>query len=121
MLPQAEGTRVVEHDVVKFEQFVFDVIPLANPGIFYLVERAEEFAPLKNRSGADSIATCTAAQIARARRWLQQCGVEVAERAPDGTPPAVEITARYAADLATLQQRLPPAVTRIDDHILLDC
>ena len=121
MLPQAAGTTVVEHDVVKFEQFVFDVIPLASPGVFYLVERAEEFAPLKNRSGADSIATCTAGQIALARRWLQRCGVAVAERASDGAPLAVEITARYAADPATLQQRLSPAVTRIDDHTLLDC
>ena len=122
LLPQAEVDAVVaEHEVVKFEQFVFDVIPLANRAIFYVVERAEEFAPLKNRSGADSIATCTAGQIARARRWLQRCGVDVAERARDGKPLALEITPRYAADLATLQRRLPAAVTRIDDHTLLDC
>lgn len=108
-------------DVVKFEQFVFDVIPNAEPSMFYVVDRAEEFAPLKNRSGADSIATCTAGQIARARCWLEQCGVAVAENAPDGTPLKIEITARYATDATTLQRRLPPAVTKIDNHTLLDC
>ena len=110
-----------EQDVVKFEQFVFDLIPQARGALFYAVDRAEEFAPLKNRTGADSIATCTAGQIARARRWLRHCGVAVAERARDGAPLAVEISPRYALDLPTLQQRLPAAVTRIDDHTLLDC
>lgn len=121
LLPQAApGAAAAELEVVKFEQFVFDVIPRAERALFYAVERAEEFAPLKNRRGADSIATCRAGQIARARRWLQRCGVEVAERARDGTPLAVEITARYAPDVTTLQQCLPAAVTRIDDHTLLD-
>ena len=120
LLPAAAAEQAVEHEVVKFEQFVFDTIPLAERSMFYAVERADEFAPLKNRTGDDSIETCTAGQIAKARRWLALCGVEVAECAPDGTPLAVEITPTYAPDLATLQQRLPPAVTRIDDHTLLD-
>ena len=121
LLPQAAGgTATEERGVVKFEQFVFEVIPRAQRAIFYAVDRAEEFAPLKNRAGADSIATCRAGQVARARRWLQHCGVQVAERARDGAPLAVEITPRYASDLPTLQQRLPAAVTRIDDHTLLD-
>ena len=121
--PQAApgAAEAVEQDVVKFEQFVFDLIPQAPGALFYAVDRAEEFAPLKNRTGADSIATCRAGQIARARRWLRQCGVQVAERARDGAPLALEITPRYAADRQTLQQRLPAAVTRMDDHTLLDC
>ena len=121
LFPERPDAGPQPREVVKFEQFVFDVIPLAEPSMFYAVDRGAEFAPLKNRSGPDSIDTCRAGQIALARRWLELCGVAVAEFAADGEPLRLEITPRYAAHLAALQHRLPPAVTRIDDHTLLDC
>ena len=116
---QATG-RVVTRDVVKFEQFVFDAIPLAERSLFFAVERAEEYAPLKNRSGDDSIDTCTAGQILKAVRWLRRCGVEVAAHGQDGAPLVVEISPLYAAGVSALQQRLGAAVTKITDHTLLD-
>jgi len=42
----------------KFEQFVFDAIPMADQAIFYETLREEEFAPLKNKEGEDSIDSC---------------------------------------------------------------
>ena len=52
--PVPGGTETGERDAAKMEKFVFDLIPLADRALFFEVERAEEFAPLKNREGADS-------------------------------------------------------------------
>lgn len=43
---------------IKFEQFIFDTIPLAKNTLFYETFRELEFAPLKNKTGEDSIETC---------------------------------------------------------------
>lgn len=63
------GGQPVERDAVKFETFVFDAMPLARCVAVQLVERDEEFAPLKNRDGVDSIRTAREALDRRARRW----------------------------------------------------
>jgi UDP-N-acetylglucosamine/UDP-N-acetylgalactosamine diphosphorylase len=41
------------------------------------VDRAEEFSPVKNVSGADSLETSHRDQIARAIHWLDQAGINV--------------------------------------------
>jgi UDP-N-acetylglucosamine/UDP-N-acetylgalactosamine diphosphorylase len=56
--PTPEGTEIVEREAIKMEMFVFDAIPAAGRALFFETERAEEFAPLKNREGVDSIETC---------------------------------------------------------------
>jgi UDP-N-acetylglucosamine/UDP-N-acetylgalactosamine diphosphorylase len=65
---------------VKFETFLFDALPCAGPGKTLVQEalREEEFAPLKNRTGADSADAVRHALDARARRWLHAAGCEVA-------------------------------------------
>ncbi len=60
----------------KFEQFVFDAIPLAAGSVFVETVRSEEFAPLKNKSGEDSIATCREMQSNHFKRWLVAAGFE---------------------------------------------
>ena len=88
---------------IKLERFVFDALAYATQPLVWTVERAEAFAPIKNRDGTDSPATSEALQIARAARWLAANGVQIPRRA-DGTPDCVlEIrpeTAACAADLA---------------------
>ena len=54
---------------VKFESFVIDAFPLADRAMVQLANRDDEFAPLKNRAGTDSIATSRAALATRAARW----------------------------------------------------
>ena len=46
-----------ETEVVKFETFVFDALPLASKAIVQLADRNLEFSPVKNREGNDSIKT----------------------------------------------------------------
>ena len=92
---------LVRRSALKFETFVFDALPLAGAGrcVVQEADRAEEFAPLKNRSGGDSVATARAALDARARRWLAAAGATAAPRG------AVEIAPGLALDSADLGAR----------------
>jgi len=64
-----EGPEPEIREGIKFEQFVFDALSQARKAVVQLCERAEEFAPVKNRDGNDSIATSRAAIRAQAARW----------------------------------------------------
>ena len=70
---------------VKLEQFVFDAISTCKSSIVYETDRAEEFGPIKNATGVDSVESSKALQTARAASWLEACGVSV-PRKPDGSP-----------------------------------
>ena len=74
------GTRIVPSapNAHKFELFMFDLFPLAPDMAVLNVERAAEFAPVKNRDGADSPATARALILDLHRGWAEQAGVAVA-------------------------------------------
>ena len=117
--PVPGGTEIVERDAVKMEMFVFDAIPLAGRALFFETERAEEFAPLKNREGPDSIATCRAGQVEQAARWLSSCGVDV-PRDEKGRPRhVIEISPLFAMDRAVLAARRGLLKDRINEDTLL--
>jgi len=61
---------------IKLEQFVFDAIPMAKNAIFYETIREEEFAPLKNKEGEDSIQTCKEGMSNLFKKWLKNSGIE---------------------------------------------
>jgi UDP-N-acetylglucosamine/UDP-N-acetylgalactosamine diphosphorylase len=109
---------VEEREAVKFESFIFDAVPLAVSPQFLQTSREEEFAPLKNAAGPDSIATCIAGMIEQHSRWLEACGVQVPR---EGGRPRhrVEISPLFAADPQTLQERLGNTVNKIDEDTLL--
>jgi UDP-N-acetylglucosamine/UDP-N-acetylgalactosamine diphosphorylase len=88
-------------NALKFELFVFDALPLADRWLVMEASRAEEFAPLKNATGADSPATVRAALIALHAEWLARAGARV-PRAADGTSlHPVEVSPLFALDEAT--------------------
>jgi len=62
----------------KFELFMFDLFPMAPDMAVLEVERAAEFAPVKNKTGegvADSPATARALITGLHRRWAEAAGV----------------------------------------------
>jgi UDP-N-acetylglucosamine/UDP-N-acetylgalactosamine diphosphorylase len=59
-----------EPNALKFERFIFDALPLAERWLAVEARREEEFAPLKNATGADSPETVRQAQLALHARWL---------------------------------------------------
>jgi UDP-N-acetylglucosamine/UDP-N-acetylgalactosamine diphosphorylase len=68
-------------NAVKFERFIFDLMPLARRVCLVEIDPADGFAPLKNPSGAaaDTLAHVQAALDAHARRLLHRAGVVVAD------------------------------------------
>jgi UDP-N-acetylglucosamine/UDP-N-acetylgalactosamine diphosphorylase len=101
-------------NVVKLEAFVFDAIPLAeNPLVLY-TPREEEFSPIKNAEGTDSVATARRDLLLRAARWLESCGCAV-PRDGDGLPDLpLEVSPAFALDTDDLRNRLatPPELKR---------
>lgn len=117
--PTADGAEIVERDAVKMELFVFDAIPAAGNALFFETERAEEFAPLKNREGVDSVETCLRGQVERAARWLTACGVEVPRDENGRSRHAIEISPLFALDREVLGARRGILKDRIDEDTLL--
>lgn len=75
---------------VKLETFVFDVLPLAKNPLLLEIDRGEEFSPVKNATGVDSLETSKRDQNRRACRWIELAGVKM-PRGTDGDP-AVTVT-----------------------------
>jgi UDP-N-acetylglucosamine/UDP-N-acetylgalactosamine diphosphorylase len=75
----------------KFEQFIFDVLPLAERTLVVETTR-EEFCPVKEPKGPDSPSAARAALTRRYARWLEAAGVPL-RRGSDGEPTeAVEVS-----------------------------
>jgi UDP-N-acetylglucosamine/UDP-N-acetylgalactosamine diphosphorylase len=93
-----------EPNAIKFERFIFDLLPQAENALVVEVERAEAFAPVKNAPGSasDTPASAQAAMVALHRSWLEAAGAKVA---PDSK---VEIHPAVALDAESLRQRIAP-------------
>ncbi len=96
----------------KFEQFIFDTLPLAATALVVEAERAIEFNPVKNQSGADSPETSRHAISRLNREWLRAAGAEVLEEA------RVEISPLVALDAGDLTGRVSPGQQIPDGAIL---
>ncbi len=109
------GHRVqpVKPNAVKLETFVFDVLPLAQNPLLLEVERQEEFSPVKNAAGPDSLETSHRDQIERACRWLEKAGIPLPRRPDRSCGVTVEISPLFAFDadeLTNKAREIPPLV-----------
>ncbi|MDZ4689135.1 MAG: UTP--glucose-1-phosphate uridylyltransferase, partial [Planctomycetaceae bacterium] len=86
-------------NAIKFERFIFDVLPWAQRALIVEGDRADEFNPVKNRDGSDSPLTAKAALQALHRRWVRQAGGAIADDVP------IEISPLAALAADDLQQR----------------
>jgi len=64
-------------NAIKLESFIFDALPLAQKPLVMEVERADEFSPVKNAEGVDSVATAQRDMSRRAAQWLKHGGAKV--------------------------------------------
>ena len=85
---------------IKFEQFIFDALPLANNPIIIEVKRNEHFSPVKNASGSDSPKTCQTDQSDLYKSWLQEAKL---------TPPKgwVEVCPLFAEKKEIFLEKIP--------------
>ncbi len=108
----------IKENALKFEMFVFDALPLAERWLVVETKREDEFAPLKNATGADSPETVHDLLVGRFARWLEAAGVAV-PRGDDGKPThPVEVSPLFALDAGELRRKLPAGFT-IDGPVKL--
>ena len=91
-----------EPNAIKFEKFIFDLLPQARHPIVVEIDAATGFVPLKNHPTAptDNPQTVKAGLANLYRLWLNNIGIEVA----DGV--IVEISPLFANSAAELKARL---------------
>ena len=94
---------------MKLEKFVFDGIPIASQSIVIETDRVEEFAPVKNASGTDSIVSSKQLQSLRAARWLSAHGVSVPMNNDGSVNATIEICALTATCSDDLKGKELPA------------
>lgn len=94
-----------QENAIKFERFIFDLLPSAANAIVVEVDAREHFAPLKNASGKkeDTPESVKAQLSALHRGWLRQAGTRV----PDDVP--VEISPLFALDAEQTAAKIGPA------------
>jgi UDP-N-acetylglucosamine/UDP-N-acetylgalactosamine diphosphorylase len=96
-----------EPNAVKFEQFIFDTLPLARRALVLETSREGEFEPLKNAEGASSPETVRRRLSDAAAAALERAGAVVSRR-PDGSAAVpIELGPLVAADPAELARRVP--------------
>jgi UDP-N-acetylglucosamine/UDP-N-acetylgalactosamine diphosphorylase len=89
-------------NALKFERFIFDILPAARHWVVAQTSHREEFAPLKNATGADSPESVRRAISDLAADWLRRAGAVV----PDGaTVEMSPLAALEPADAARLVVR----------------
>jgi UDP-N-acetylglucosamine/UDP-N-acetylgalactosamine diphosphorylase len=95
-----------EANGIKFERFIFDLLPQALHAIVVEVDEAQTFAPVKNASGEprDTPETVRAQMIALHASWLCAVGCEVPASV------AVEISPLFAQNAEELAAKVGPGV-----------
>ncbi len=94
-----------EPNGVKFEMFVFDALPFARQATIIETTRADDFSPVKNAAGEDSVETCRDDQLRQFARWLQAAGVAVPMDDTGRPAFALEISPLFGDDDASVSAR----------------
>ncbi|HHS12584.1 MAG TPA: UDPGP type 1 family protein [bacterium] len=85
----------------KFETFVFEALPFAKRPVILEVRREEEFSPVKNREGEDSVETARRDLTQLFRHRLKSAGIDVPSHVS-----RIEISPLFAEDSDELKQKL---------------
>ena len=94
-----------EPNAVKLETFVFDALSLADASLILAIEREDEFAPIKNAAGVDSLQSSQRLQMEKAARWIQKAGIEVPRKEDGSLDVLIEISPLYALDIDEFLQK----------------
>ena len=91
-------------NAIKFERFIFDLMPLAKNPLVVETDAARTFAAVKNAPGekTETPQTCQSAMMALHREWLSAAGAKVTENVD------VEISPLFALDAGEVQKKIQP-------------
>ncbi len=103
---QGRYVESAEPNGVKLETFIFDAIPMASKSVILETRRSEEFAPVKNKTGVDSVGKAKQMMVDRAAGWLESAGITV-PRKPDGSVDGtIEIAPGFALEKDDIKAKL---------------
>jgi UDP-N-acetylglucosamine/UDP-N-acetylgalactosamine diphosphorylase len=104
----AAGNRVEprRENALKFERFIFDVLPQADRWAVVETTRHEEFEPLKNATGPDSPDMVRRALTRQAANWLEAAGVPVPRDAEGESAVPLEVSPLFALDAEEFAAKL---------------
>ncbi len=108
-----------EPNAVKMEMFVFDALERVDTTLILETSRVEEFSPLKNASGDDSLVTCLSDQVRRVSQWLEDAGIDVPRDADGVVAAAIEVSPLFALDAAELADKVGDLVIEPGERIYL--
>jgi UDP-N-acetylglucosamine/UDP-N-acetylgalactosamine diphosphorylase len=110
-----ETVTPTKENALKFERFIFDVLPHAERWTVLPTSRGEEFAPVKNKDEDRVDCPATARQMMNnlAAQWLRQAGIEVPVDANGNATVDLEISPLFALDAEELRVKVQ-GVTRIE-------
>jgi len=115
------GGRRVEperENALKFEMFIFDVLPHAARWAVVETTRPDEFEPVKNAAGPDSPETARQALSNRAADWLARAGVRVPRTAAGDAAVPVEVSPLTALDAEGLAAKVDRGL-RVEGPLVL--
>jgi UDP-N-acetylglucosamine/UDP-N-acetylgalactosamine diphosphorylase len=110
MTPAGEWVEPTRENALKFERFIFDVLPRADRWTATTTTRAEEFEPVKNASGPESPATARQALVDLAGRWLEAHGVHVPRDDQGHVTTPIDISPLAALEAEDLAGRVSRSV-----------
>ena len=94
---------------------MFDLIPQAKTSVGLLIDRDDEFAPVKNAEGADSPASARQLLSDCHQRWLEAAGeVALAEGQ------RIEISGRFAGSQHSFAGNWDQRVSRVEGDYYLE-
>ncbi len=114
---QGERIEPEQENALKFERFIFDVLPKADRWSVMTTSK-KEFEPLKNATGADSPATVQQSLCDQAADWLETAGLKVPRATTGHASVKIEISPLFALDAAELAKKIKPDL-RIEDGLYL--
>lgn len=115
----AERITPSEPNAVKLERFVFDAMPVAKQSAILEVDRAAEFAPIKNATGTDSAESSRQLQSDLYGSWLEAAGVAVPRRNGGHVDAMIEISPLTAMSAADLSATALPAHVEPGSSVIL--
>lgn len=100
--PAGKTVEPEKPNAIRFERFIFDLLPLARQALVVESNPAESFAPVKNsdEEATDNARSAKAAMIALHRRWLETAGATFNADVP------VEINPLWAGNAEEVKERL---------------
>ncbi|NOZ62645.1 MAG: UDPGP type 1 family protein [Calditrichaeota bacterium] len=104
---QGNEIEPAEANGYKFEMFIFDALPYAKNPVVMMVDRKEEFSPVKNKDGDENTPKTARRDLMNYyARMLQRAGYEVEFDEKNNVKGKIEISPLFAATPEDLRQKL---------------